>query len=99
MRIRVSLGVPERRGARDQLAEVCEQIGPNVGIGVLLDGDAGGRVRRDDPDDAGADSALAHGVLHLLGEIDQLLASGAADGDRFSLVRHPKPPCLGGLGE
>ncbi len=58
----------------DERAQVLEHVARHVGVGVLVDGETGGGVLREEDADACACAGLGEPRLHVGGELDQLFA-------------------------
>src|SRR5438132_1078517 len=84
----VSFGVRVLRLARNGPFERGEQVALHVGIGILVDEDAGGRMSDGDGDDAVGDLRPRDRRLHARGDVDRLLASLGRDRDALVANAH-----------
>ena len=64
MRVRVPLGVPERRAVRERRIKTERQVMLHVRVSVLVDRDRAGRVRAENDRNAALNARLAHGLAH-----------------------------------
>jgi hypothetical protein len=75
VRVRVALHVAIRSGGGDEPIEGALGIGSNVGIGMFVDQDARGGVRRVEEAGAGLDAKGSHDTLDLVSDINHLSAA------------------------
>src|SRR4029077_1441713 len=80
----MSIGVPlamRETDVRYERAQGLGQIGRDVGICILVDGDRAGRVRHDNRGDALAVRERLERTLHVWSDDEDLLARRGADGE------------------
>ena len=80
----VALGVGEGEAVRDGLPQGRQDVGPDVGIGVFIDGDAGRRVGDEDDAKAVLDSGRGDDPLDLGGQVNDLLPGARCGSRAFS---------------
>ena len=79
----IALGVAVAGVGRGEALEAGEDVGGDVGVGALVDGDRAGGVGAVDGAEAFLNAGLSHGLGHLRRDVDQLAPAGAAYLDAF----------------
>ena len=78
----------QRIAVGHQPGEEAVQIGLHIGVGVLLDQEAGGGVADEKGEEGGLDLLLVDPIGYLTGDFDQGAARRSDVEDRGGLVRH-----------